>query len=337
MNYRNTIQGERLKFYEIAEDVYAAISPYRGLCWCNAGFINKGKGLAYDAFFDLHHAEEMRAQYERLSGRHEPAILVNSHYNCDHTWGNKVFKNSTIIMHEGVMEEHLTEHIPFWQNVVANGDKGSLGEQFLHNELKGFDLTGVEWLDPDVTIKDDITIRLDDMICEVRSVAPAHSASDLLMWLPREKVVFCGDLVFNGIVAYSAEGLRNWMKAFDYIIDLNPDVVVPGHGKLCGVEFVKEQKAYCANLFSEFEKHYDDEIGFVELAKKVNIDDYLHWLQPERIVLNIRTLWLERHNTSLKPDWEINAALLSEMRDYLHNKHGNNLPVWDPMSVWVDE
>lgn len=60
MKYGRIIQKPRVKFFEVADDVFAGISPYRGISWANAGFINKGEGLVYDTFFDLFHAREMR-------------------------------------------------------------------------------------------------------------------------------------------------------------------------------------------------------------------------------------------------------------------------------------
>ncbi|MFR1708769.1 MAG: hypothetical protein ACLSV2_07705 [Clostridium sp.] len=50
MKYGRIIQKERVKFYEVADNVFAAISPYNGICWANAAFINRGPGLVYDSF-----------------------------------------------------------------------------------------------------------------------------------------------------------------------------------------------------------------------------------------------------------------------------------------------
>lgn len=102
MKYGRTVTGTRIKFYEVAKNVYAAISPNKGLCRANAGFINKGKGLVYDTFFDLPHARELRHFCVDTSG-HEPGYVVNSYYNCDHTWGNQVFSGSTLIMHKNAV------------------------------------------------------------------------------------------------------------------------------------------------------------------------------------------------------------------------------------------
>ena len=76
MQYRSIIQKPRVKFFEVADGVFAGISPYRGISWANAGFINKGEGLVYDTFFDLFHAQEMRDAFKEVSNGGSPYIFL---------------------------------------------------------------------------------------------------------------------------------------------------------------------------------------------------------------------------------------------------------------------
>nr|WP_245367959.1 MBL fold metallo-hydrolase [Paenibacillus silagei] len=133
------IQKPSVKFFEVAAGVFAGISPYRGISWANAGFINKGEGLVYDTFFDLFHAREMREAYKEVSNGGSPAYVVNSHYNSDHAWGNKVFEDACIIMHKEASRERLTENISWMDNVIRRG-KDSLestsGDQRVQQALQ---------------------------------------------------------------------------------------------------------------------------------------------------------------------------------------------------------
>lgn len=333
MEYGRIITKERLKFFEVADNVFAAISPNRGLSWANAGFINKGKGLVYDTFFDLPHARELKKFCVEIGGR-APTYVVNSHYNADHVWGNQVFSDSIIIMHKGAVQEHLSENPRAWEKINKEGDKGGPGEQWIYNELRGFDLTGVEWQDPDVLIEANTKIMLNDMEVDILSVAPSHSNSDLLLWLPKEKVVFCGDVVFSGCIAYSAEGMRLWSGALDYIIELGPKVVVPGHGKLCGVEFVKEMKEYFDTVQSEFEKYYEPDISALEIAKKCDVSKFLHWLEPYRLFINILALTNDKRGLPTKADWNYFATEMAKLKEFQEKKYGEQ--PWDPMNAWEE-
>ena len=340
MKYGRIIQKDHVKFYEVADNVFAAISPYHGISWVNAAFINRGEGLVYDTFFDLVHAREMMEAFQEVSNGKKPGYVVNSHYNADHTYGNKVFEDSCIIMHKEAQRESKTENLAWFDSVIKRGKDApgmTPGERFLAEELKGFDLTGVEWVLPNIEIQDDINIRLGDTEVKILSVAPAHSDSDLMLWLPKEKVLFAGDIIFNGCGAYSEAGVMNWVKVLDRIInELKPEVIVPGHGAICGIDFVKEQKDYLLNLIEEFNKHYDDDIDSLSLTKKMDISRFLHWIQPERIYMSVDVMVKGKRGLPAIPNWNEIPEKLENMKAFLVEKYGENLPKWDPMSAWAE-
>jgi glyoxylase-like metal-dependent hydrolase (beta-lactamase superfamily II) len=285
------------------------------------------------------HAREMRETYEKISGKPYPAFVVNSHYNADHVWGNKVFKDhSAIIMHPEALRERLTEDPKHYARLIrrAKEPDAAPGEFFLGGDFTGFEFDEVEWVDPDILVSSDAAILLGDTRAEILCIAPAHSDSDLLLWLPKEKILFVGDVIFSGAIAYTVDGLKKWLASLDKIIALDPTVIVPGHGKLCGVEFAREQKRYFEMVFSEFEKHYSDDIDIVDLVKEVDISGFLHWLQPERIFLNILTLYKNKRGITKVTDWNYNAEHLAKIRDFHKQKYGDRIPVWNPMETWEE-
>jgi cyclase len=63
-------------------------------------------------------------------------------------------------------------------------------------------------------------------------LGPAHTKGDLLVHLPKERVVFTGDILFVGSHPIVWEGpISNWIAACDRILALDPAVVVPGLGR----------------------------------------------------------------------------------------------------------
>ena len=336
MDYGRIIQKDRIKFFEVADGVFAAMTPYKGISWANAAFITRGKGLVYDTFFDTHHAREMRECFEELTGGRAPGFLVNSHSNADHDFGNSVFPDAVLIMHKEARREHLkpSEDVSFPRKVITNPE--TPGEKYLANEWLGFDMTGVEWRDPDIELDTDMRIMLDGTEVQVLNVAPAHSDSDLLVWLPKERVLFAGDVVHIGCGAYSEEGLRNWNRVLDQIIEMNPAVIVPGHGPICGVETVKEQKAYLENALAEFNKNYEEGITTLELCKRADVSQFLHWIQPERIYMSMDSLRKGKLGIPPIPDWDTMAAEQAILRDYQKEKYGDQYQEWDPYITWKE-
>ena len=73
---------------------------------------------------------------------------------------------------------------------------------------------------------------LDGVDFELLWTGGAHFAGDAILWLPERKTVFTGDLVFHdrmlGVQPYSE--VANWQKAFQRMVDLEPQHVIPGHG-----------------------------------------------------------------------------------------------------------
>lgn len=60
---------DRIRYVEVASDIYAAITPAGGLDITDAGmmdnfsnsaYINRGEGLVCDTFFDLPHARDLK-------------------------------------------------------------------------------------------------------------------------------------------------------------------------------------------------------------------------------------------------------------------------------------
>ena len=62
---------------------------------------------------------------------------------------------------------------------------------------------------------------------------PAHTAGDVIVWLPAERVVFAGDLLIEDGVTMVVDGSsRGLLAALDGIAAVQPETVVPGHGAL---------------------------------------------------------------------------------------------------------
>ncbi|MGD8577215.1 MAG: MBL fold metallo-hydrolase, partial [Thiohalophilus sp.] len=84
----------------------------------------------------------------------------------------------------------------------------------------------------DETFTDTHDFSLGGVRFELKHVGPAHTPGDILVWLPKEQVVFSGDVVYVGrmlgITAHSDS--RQWITAFETMAELEPRVIVPGHG-----------------------------------------------------------------------------------------------------------
>jgi len=79
---------------------------------------------------------------------------------------------------------------------------------------------------------------------------------------------------------------EKWFRCLDLIIQLNPKVIVPGHGPVCGIEGAREMKAYLQYLRDESKKCFNDGLPSLEAAKRIEFGPYGEWAAPARLYMN---------------------------------------------------
>ena len=84
--------------------------------------------------------------------------------------------------------------------------------------------------------------------------------------------MFTGDVLFRLCTPIGWEGTyAQWLAALDAIVALEPEVVVPGHGPLCGVEGPREMRAYLVYVRDESRRHFDAGRSELEAAKRIDL------------------------------------------------------------------
>ncbi len=235
-----------MQLTELATDVYACLQPDHGLGWSNSGLINRDGGVVVDTFWDLPRTRAMMEQYARVWKR--PARrVVNTHHNGDHCWGNQLFTGAEIIGHRLCAAGFGKEQPKLMQALKRQGGSSDPALAALARELDSYDFTGIELTPPTTLFDERLDLELDGLRVELLYVGPAHTAGDVIAHLPDQRIVFTGDVLFRLCTPIGWEGtFAKWTAALDRIIALDPAVIVPGHGPLCGVEGPREMKAYLA-------------------------------------------------------------------------------------------
>lgn len=282
-----------MELEEVGTDVYACLQEDTGLGKSNSGLVNRGGGLVVDTFWDLTHTREMIEQYSRVWT--DPAErVVNTHRNGDHCWGNQLFSGADIIAHRACGEMFETEKPEAMQALRNAGGTGDPMTKAFADALSEFDFTGIELTPPTTLIDDRLDLELDGVRVSLVHVGPAHTAGDVIVHLPDEGVVFTGDILFRLCTPIGWEGTYDqWIAALDKIVELDPRVVVPGHGPICGVEGPKEMRAYLEYVRSEAKPLFEQGLPLLDACKKIDIGPYAGWTEPERLVFNVHRAYRE--------------------------------------------
>src|SRR5207244_4149154 len=112
--------------------------------------------------------------------------------------------------------------------------------------------------------------------------------AEIIGHLPAERIVFPGDILFRLCTPIGWEGTYDrWIAALDRIVALAPDVVVPGHGPVCGLEGPREMKAYLQYVRAESKRLFDRGLSAVDAAKRIDLGPYAGWAGPGRIAFQV--------------------------------------------------
>jgi glyoxylase-like metal-dependent hydrolase (beta-lactamase superfamily II) len=282
-----------MELRQIVKDVYACLQEDRGLGTSNSGLINRGGGLVIDTFWDLGHTRQLIESYAAVW--QQPARrVVNTHHNGDHCWGNQLFSGAEIIGHRLCAEAFAKEPPQLMQALRGAADSGDPAIASFAKALAAWDFSGITLTPPTVLIEDQLDLDLDGIHACVMYVGPAHTAGDVIVHLPEQRVVFAGDILFRLCTPIGWEGtFAKWIEALDRVSALAPEVIVPGHGPLCGAEGPREMKAYLQYVRSESRRFFDAGLPALEAAKRIDLGPYANWTEPERLLFNVERAYRE--------------------------------------------
>jgi len=302
-----------MELREIARDVYACLQPDRGLGTSNSGLVNRGGGLVVDTFWDLPHTRRLIETYARVWRRPADRV-VNTHRNGDHCWGNQLFPQAEIIGHRLCAAEFRKETPAFMQALRNGSDSSDPTVRTFARLLADWDFTGIELVPPTTLVEDRLAFDLDGIAVELRWVGPAHTAGDLVVHLPAERVVFTGDVLFRLCTPIGWEGtFARWIAALDEIVALDPAVIVPGHGPLCGIEGPREMQAYLRYVRGEAERAFGDGLPALDAARRIDLGPYAGWTEPERILFQVERAYRELRGEAWDAPVDVSALFAGMM------------------------
>lgn len=283
-----------MKLEEIGKDVYACLQKDQGIGWSNSGLVNRGGGLVVDTFWDLPHTREMIAQYARV-WKASARRVFNTHHNGDHCWGNQLFEGAEIIGHRLCAASFGKDAPPDFLQMIRNARSSEDPAMARFAEaLAPWNFEGIKLTPPTTLMDDRLKLDLDGTPVHLIYVGPAHTLGDVIVHLPKERIVFTGDVLFRLCTPIGWEGtFVRWIAALDEVVALDPKVIVPGHGPLCGVEGPKEMKAYLQYVRAESRRHFDAGLSALEAAKKIDPGPYAGWTEPERLLFNVERAYRE--------------------------------------------
>jgi cyclase len=292
--------------HDLGNSVYAYLQPNGTWGWSNAGIIVDGESsLLIDTLFDLKLTRDMLdTMHKSIPAAAHIDMVVNTHANGDHCWGNELVADAQIIASARTAEEMTTGISPTQLAMILKRapELGELGE-FLSYAFGTFDFDNITLTPPTKTFEDELTLKVGDKEVRLIEVGPAHTLGDTLVHIPSDRVVFTADILFiGGHPIIWAGPTSNWLKACDRILKMDVDTIVPGHGPITDKNGVAEVKGYLEYIYQEAEKRYEIGMSAKEAAKDIDLDRYATWTDGERIAVNMASIFRELKGDQSNPN-----------------------------------
>jgi cyclase len=213
------------------------------------------------------------------TGATDLRYIVATHHHGDHTHGNSVFENATVIAHENT--------------TAALARRGISGNDPLFTP---FDVGLVDVVLPGITYATSMTLVVGEHRCEIRHPAvAAHTGDDSYVWLDNEGVLFAGDLLFNGVTPLMMGGsVQGSMSILlDDLATLDAQTVIPGHGVPGDGAIITSAAAYCDYVLATARSGMRSGKTPLESARQYGAGEFGGWLDPERLVANLHRAYAD--------------------------------------------
>ena len=280
-------------FLQVAPGVYCAIGNGSMNVGANTVvIINERDVLLVDSTTSPAAAVRLQEEMKKLTDR-PVRYVVNTHFHFDHTFGNQVFEPGAVIIAHEYTQEQLPRgavggrtYTGFIQGLAQQIEqlkrqagqqadppkKAELLEKARFQERFQSEVKSVSVVPPNLTFRDRIKLTLGDRTIGLIHFGPAHTAGDVVVYLPQERIVCTGDL-YNGNVGYLGDAFVNqWADALGEFEKLDFQTVIPGHGKpFTGKDRIPIVQACLRDLWAQAKTQKDRGVSAQDAAKQIDL------------------------------------------------------------------
>jgi glyoxylase-like metal-dependent hydrolase (beta-lactamase superfamily II) len=188
--------------------------------WANSVIIEgKHEVMLVDAQLTRKNADKV---LQEINATKKPlSIIYITHEHADHFLGLEVFKEAyprvRIIANSAVVDrinQVYQEKIDKWQKILGSGATSRVVT------ISKFDANFIEFEGSKIEVLKNIRGDTDE---------------NTMLWIPGQRILIAGDVLFNDMHVYTAEtdskARGEWLNSLNKIRELNPSVVIPGHSK----------------------------------------------------------------------------------------------------------
>ncbi len=252
-------RAQSFDIFKVADGVYAAIGK-PGVFSNGAFIVNKEDVVVVDTHLRPSWARDLIAEIRKLTDK-PVRYVVDTHWHPDHVQGNQAYvsvfgpaveylaqhntREDIIRKAIPTVQEQLTKDVPeaiqrlekalaegkdsrgnpFTPDTRAQSERQLASQKSYLEELKQIQITL-----PTLTFERSLILHKPDRAIHVYYFGKGHTRGDVVVFLPKEKVLITGDLLTAGIPFMRDAYPSQWIGVLEALHKLDWDQVIPGHG-----------------------------------------------------------------------------------------------------------
>jgi cyclase len=286
--------GNAFRFNKVADGVYHAVGTGALTVVGNSSVIvNDDDVIVVDDHVSPAAAWVLVDEIKTLTNK-PVRTVINTHFHYDHAHGNQIFdKDVTIIGHEFTREMLLggkSLQMPLYKNYVTGlpgqidtlkqriamesdqGRKATLENQLRSAESNAASQAELKPTPPNLTLRTNMTLYRGNREIQIRYLGRAHTGGDVVVFLPKEKIIMTGDMLTSALSNMSDAFVNEWVTTLDELKKLDFTTVLPGHGEA----FTDRAKidyfqAYLRDVWTEVSRLKQQGVSADEAAKRADL------------------------------------------------------------------
>lgn len=184
--------------------------------------------------------------------------VIITHYHPDHYYGAKTFKDlgAKVIAHKRIKELYSSGEL----NVILEGTNKAFNG--LYNS--------VVLVEPDMVVESKLRLKVGEEELEIIPMSPAHTDNDVVVYMPKGKVLFAGDLVYEKRIPFMGDrgaSSKGWVEALKKMKEMEVKIILGGHNEPMSKDAIDFTLGYITYLRENI-KRLKEEGKFIDDIKE---------------------------------------------------------------------
>tara|TARA_Y100000588_G_C14220274_1_gene910689 strand:+ start:207 stop:1049 length:843 start_codon:yes stop_codon:yes gene_type:complete len=212
-------------------------------------------------------------------------FVIDTHSHWDHSWGNEEFPDATIIGHKNCYAEMIdVEWNEQWRKKVTSSNDPWSEEGNIVNITP-----------PNMTFETSMQLYFGGRELDLKYFGRAHTSGDIYIHLPKEKIVFTGDVAQDGGVPYLGDCYPvDWPDTDNKLAALPIERFMSGHGPIGDHKALEGARDFIHNLVDSVKSAIADGQNSAQASESVIAQltpEYGNWRSFDRIGENLTSVY----------------------------------------------